>query len=226
MVIREDKYGQTTIIPFSTSDFISDNNICYFIEYLLDVIDLSKFKLIFEYDNTKIYSKSLIAVILHSLWDNIYDTNLIEEQIINDFSYLYFTRNKLVNSKLLLKFINNYTDELSNVVTSFRLYLKLCDVTNFLNENLNVNDVVTNLTYDHVYDRQHDSSFDMIYKIKKDSINISYSSYNKLPLEYEDHQILKDKIQVMIDHDELIVINKNSNHEIIDKNQDTLDDYF
>jgi len=44
MALREDRTGQTLLVPRRVVDFILENHICYFVANLLDELDFKKIK--------------------------------------------------------------------------------------------------------------------------------------------------------------------------------------
>jgi len=93
MVLREDKIGQTWLVPKRVTDFIPENHVCYFIATIAEKVDFEKINQ--KYRHTKgepAYSRRmLLRLVLMASVDGVFSSRHIAKLAEENVVYMYLS---------------------------------------------------------------------------------------------------------------------------------------
>jgi len=95
MALREDRIGQTWLVPKRVTDFIPENHVCYFITNIVEKVDFQKINQ--KYRHTKgepAYSRRmLLRMVLMAFVDGVFSSRRIARLAEENVVYMYLSGN-------------------------------------------------------------------------------------------------------------------------------------
>ncbi|MDH7518091.1 MAG: IS1182 family transposase [Candidatus Thermoplasmatota archaeon] len=93
MALREDRIGQTWLMPKRLTDFIPENHICYFIANLVEELDFKEIDRKYRYTRGKAaYSRRmLLRVVIMASVDGVFSSRQINKHTEENMVYMYLS---------------------------------------------------------------------------------------------------------------------------------------
>jgi len=106
MVLREDKIGQSFLVPLELTELIPKNHICYFIEDMVNELDFRKLEKKYRYSVSKpAYSRRmLIRIIIMASVDGVLSSRQIMKLTNENFIYTYLSGVESPDFRTILRF--------------------------------------------------------------------------------------------------------------------------
>ena len=106
MVLREDKIGQSFLVPLELTELIPKNHICYFIEDMVNELDFRKLEKKYRYSAGKpAYSRRmLMRIIIMASVDGVFSSRQIMKLTNENFVYTYLSGVESPDFRTILRF--------------------------------------------------------------------------------------------------------------------------
>ncbi len=106
MVLREDRMGQTFLVPVDLKEFIPKNHICFFIVDMVDQLDFSDLENKYRYKPGKpAYSRRmLMRIVLMAAVDGVFSSRKIMKLTNENFIYTYLSGVESPDFRTILRF--------------------------------------------------------------------------------------------------------------------------
>lgn len=93
MALREDRIGQTCLVPRRVTDFIPENHVCYFITNLVGELDFHKIEQKYKYTRGKAaYSRQmLLRIVVMASVDGVFSSRRIARLAEENVVYMYLS---------------------------------------------------------------------------------------------------------------------------------------
>jgi len=106
MVLREDKMGQTFLMPVDLKEFIPKDHLCYYVSDIVDKLDFRKLEKKYRYSAGKpAYSRRmLIRVIIMASIDGVFSSRKIMKLINENVVYIYLSGKESPDFRTILRF--------------------------------------------------------------------------------------------------------------------------
>jgi len=106
MVLREDKIGQSFLVPLELTELIPKNHICYFIEDMVNELDFRKLEKKYRYSAGKpAYSRRmLMRIIIMASLDGVFSSRQIMKLTNENFVYTYLSGVESPDFRTILRF--------------------------------------------------------------------------------------------------------------------------
>ena len=106
MVLREDKMGQTFLIPVDLKEFIPKDHLCYYVSDIVDKLDFRKLEKKYRYSAGKpAYSRRmLMRVIIMASIDGVFSSRKIMKLINENVVYIYLSGKESPDFRTILRF--------------------------------------------------------------------------------------------------------------------------
>ncbi len=106
MVLREDKMGQTFLMPVDLKEFIPKDHLCYYVSDIVDKLDFRKLEKKYRYSAGKpAYSRRmLMRVIIMASIDGVFSSRKIMKLINENVVYIYLSGKESPDFRTILRF--------------------------------------------------------------------------------------------------------------------------
>ncbi len=106
MVLREDKMGQTFLVPVDLKEFIPKNHICFLISDMVDQLDFKELESKYRYTpGNQAYSRRmLMRIVLMAAVDGVFSSRKIMKLINENLVYIYLSGVESSGFRTILRF--------------------------------------------------------------------------------------------------------------------------
>ena len=106
MAIRDDKMGQSWLLPLSVTDLIPVDHICYLVSAIVNSIDVSELeeKYRFNPGNPAYPRRMLLRLLLQAAIDGVWSSRKIDKLAHENVVYMYLAGNEKPDFRTLCKF--------------------------------------------------------------------------------------------------------------------------
>src|ERR1039458_2258421 len=106
MVLREDKMGQTFLVPVDLKEFIPKDHICFYVSDIVDKLDFRKLDKKYRYNAGKpAYSRRmLMRIIIMASIDGVFSSRKIMKLTNENFVYTYLSGKESPDFRTILRF--------------------------------------------------------------------------------------------------------------------------
>ena len=106
MVLREDKMGQTFLVPVDLREFIPEDHICFYVSDIVDKLDFRKLDKKYRYNAGKpAYSRRmLMRIIIMASIDGVFSSRKIMKLTNENFVYTYLSGKESPDFRTILRF--------------------------------------------------------------------------------------------------------------------------
>jgi transposase len=106
MVLREDKMGQTFLVPVDLKKFIPKDHMCFYVSDIVDKLDFRKLDKKYRYSAGKpAYSRRmLIRIIIMASIDGVFSSRKIMKLINENVIYIYLSGKESPDFRTILRF--------------------------------------------------------------------------------------------------------------------------